>query len=463
MAPGLSRIHVAGVAALAALALCGTGCESKPRPARPPNIVLILGDFMGYSDIEPYGAKDIRTPNLTRLANQGVRFSDAYATAPICSPSRAAILTGRYQQRFGVESNVGVRGTTGLPGSEATVAKLLKQSGYRTAMVGKWHLGSGPEFGPNAHGFDQSLAFHDWSLDYFSHREATTGNPGLYENGELTELPGYTTDIFTNRAVSFIDESSANPFFLYVAYNAALPPAQPPNRPDDIRATGPGPVDRARWDGEGAYSRADYAGTVEALDAGIGRILDALDRNQIADDTLVVFAYDHGGAAPARHAPLSGGFARLLEGGIRVPLIVRWPNVLRAGEVSQQPASLLDLVPTMLSAARAPATNRPALDGIDLAPMLLGTTPPADRTLFWRHRWFPTRDSVAYVTAARRSRWKYVSDQDGFLKREPEMLFDLQTDIAEQHNVAQQHPDVVRELREATTEWQTRMAAPSPR
>ena len=444
------------------MALWAAGCISKPRPTRPPNFVVILGDFMGYSDIEPYGANDIHTPNLTRLAKEGVRFSDAYATAPICTPSRAALLTGRYQQRFGVESNIGVRGTTGLPGSEATVAKLLKQSGYRTAMVGKWHLGSGPEFGPNAHGFDQSLAFHDWSLDYFSHREPTTGNPGLYENGEPTEIPGYTTDIFTDRATSFIDASSANPFFLYVAYNAALPPAQPPNRPDDVRAKGPGPVDRTRWDRDGAYTRADYVATVEALDAGIGRILDALDRNQIADDTLVVFAYDHGGAAPARHAPLSGGFAQLLEGGIRVPLIVRWPKVLRAGEVSQQPASLLDLAPTILSAAGAPAASRQTLDGIDLVPLLQGTTRPAERTLFWRYRWFPSSDRVAFVTAARKGRWKYVSDQEGFLKKEPEMLFDLQADVGEQHNVAQQHPDVVRELREATAEWQARIASPSP-
>jgi len=421
--------------------------------------VVILGDFMGYSDIEPYGAKDIRTPNLTRLASQGVRFSDAYATAPICTPSRAALLTGRYQQRYGVESNIGVRGTKGLPGSEATVAALLKRSGYRTAMVGKWHLGSGPEFGPSAHGFDQSLAFHDWSIDYFSHREPTTGKPGLYRNDELTEIPGYTTDIFTDSACSFIDASSANPFFLYVAYNAALPPAQPPNRPDDIRATGPGPAPRDRWDGDGAYTRADYAGTVEALDAGIGRILDALDRNHIADETLVVFAYDHGGVEPARLAPLSGGFSQLLEGGIRVPLILRWPQSLPAGQVSQQPTSLLDLTPTMLSAAGAPTASGRALDGIDLAPILRGTAQHPERAFFWRHRWFPSRDSVEFVKAVRRGRWKYLGDRGGLLEKEPEMLFDLQVDISEQHNVAQQHPDIVRELSEAIAEWESRIAS----
>lgn len=436
-----------------ALALWATSCTSKQRPTRPPNFVLILGAFMGYSDIEPYGATDIRTPNLTRLASQGVRFSDAYATAPICTPSRASLLTGRYQQRFGMESLIGVRGTKGLPRSEATVAELLKRSGYRTAMVGKWHLGSGPEYGPSAHGFDQSLAFHDWSIDYFSHREPTTGKPGLYTNDKPTEIPGYTTDIFTNSASSFIDESAANPFFLYVAYNAALPPVQPPNRPDDIRATGPGPAPRDRWDGDAAYNRADYVGTVEALDAGIGRILDALDRNHIANETLVVFTYDHGGVAPARFAPLSGRFSQLLEGGIRVPLILRCPQLLPAGQVSREPASLLDLAPTMLSAAGAPTASGPALDGIDLAPMLRGARPP-ERTFFWRHRY-----GDEFVKAARRGRWKYLSDRPRMLEREPEMLFDLQVDVSEQHNVAEQHPNIVRELSEAIAEWEARIAS----
>jgi arylsulfatase A-like enzyme len=460
--PEISRRALIEGFGAGALAVWATGCASKSRPARParpPNFVVILADFMGYADIEPHGATDIRTPNLTRLASQGVRFSDAYATAPICTPSRAALLTGRYQQRFGVEQNIGVRGTMGLPGSEATVAELLKQSNYRTAMVGKWHLGSGPEFGPQAHGFDQSLAFHDWSIDYFSHRTPTTGEPGLYKNDQPTDIPGYITDIFTNSATSFIDESAANPFFLYVAYNAALPPAQPPNRPDNIRATGPGPVDRTRWDGNGAYTRADYAGTVEALDAGIGRILDALDRNHIADDTVVVFAYDHGGGEPARFAPLTGRFAQLLEGGIRVPLILRWPQALPAGQVSQQPVSLLDLAATMLSAAGAPAASGRALDGIDLVPMLRGATPAPERALFWRYPFRGKEGGLAFVKAARKGRWKYLTDPEGFLQKEPEMLFDLQADVSEQHNVAQQHPDIVRELREAIAEWETRIAS----
>lgn len=443
-----------------ALAMCLPSCAPSDPPKRPPNFVVILGDFMGYTDIEPYGARDVRTPNLTRLASQGVRFTDAYSTAPICSPSRAALLTGRYQQRFGVESNIRFDSTAGLPRSEATVAALLKASGYRTAMIGKWHLGSSADSRPSAHGFDESLAFHDWSLDYFSHREPSTGNPGLYRNDVPVEITGYSTDIFTDTAISFIDKSSAEPFFLYAAYNAALPPAQPPNRPDDVRATGPGPVSRARWDGAGAYTRDDYVRTVEALDAGIGRILDALERRGIADETLVVFAYDHGGVAPARFAPLTGRFSQLLEGGIRVPLILRWPRALPVGTVSGQTASLMDLAPTMVAAAGASPSMGHAFDGINMLPALEGTSRADERTLFWRHGGFPGAGKVELVKAARRGRWKYVDDPAGFLEREPVMLFDLEADISEQHNVAHQHPDVVNDLRTAIAAWEAQLSSP---
>jgi arylsulfatase A-like enzyme len=307
------------------------GAQNHPR-SRPPNIVLLQADYMGYTDTEPYGASDIRTPNLQRLANEGVRFSDAYATASICAPSRAAFLTGRYQARFGLEQNP----PSEKPGSpptdrdvlslwETTFADLLRQSGYATAMAGKWHLGFGPKFGPNARGFEESLAFYDWSMDYFSHR-TRTGNPALYENGRAVSIEGYSTDLFTDRAISFIEKQRNKPFFVYVAYNATLPPFQPPSRPGEIYAKDSSPVPMDRWHKEGRPNlRQDYVETVEALDTAIGRILQTLDRLQISNDTIVVFTYDHGGTAPVRHAPLSHGFGSLYEGGIRVPCILRWP------------------------------------------------------------------------------------------------------------------------------------------
>ncbi len=223
-------------------------------------------------------------PTSRSGGREGVKLTQFYAAAPFCTPARIALLTGRYQQRAGRESTARADdASTALPTSEATLASLLKGAGYANGMFGKWHLGYEPRFGPNAHGFDEFFGFHDWTVDYFSHR-TYTGEPGLYENTTPVEREGYITELLTDRAVSFIDKEAANPFFLYVSYNAALPPAQPPDRPWDIR-------DQETWD---SSTRQDYAKVVEALDAGIGRILDQLDHRKLAEKTLVIFSYDHG-------------------------------------------------------------------------------------------------------------------------------------------------------------------------
>lgn len=312
---------------------------SSARAEQRPNIVLIVSDYMGYGDIGPYGGTEIRTPHLDRLAREGVRFTNAYAAAPICSPSRVALLTGRYPQRAGFEENVGGPSDpsrpVGLPPSETSIARMLKDSGYRTALVGKWHLGLTHEYSPNRHGFDEFFGFLDWGVDYYSHR-TIGGEPGLYENEQPVEVDGYTTDLFTERAVAFVAKNREQPFFLYVAYNAALPPHQPPGRPEDVRT-------EANWF---QGTREDYVQVVEALDAGIGRILDVVD-----EDTLVIFTYDHGGKELGRTTPLFHGFRTLWEGGIRVPLIMKWPGRIPAGFVSEQHAIHMDLSATILSAA----------------------------------------------------------------------------------------------------------------
>jgi arylsulfatase A-like enzyme len=397
-----------------------------------PNIVLIVADYMGYGDIGPYGGTEIRTPHLDNLAREGVRFTNAYAAAPICSPSRVALLTGRYPQRAGFEENVGGDGRpVGLPPSETSIARMLKDSGYRTALVGKWHLGLTSEYSPNRHGFDEFFGFLDWSVDYYSHR-TISGEPGLYANETPVEVDGYTTDLFTERAVAFIETSEEQPFFLYVAYNAALPPHQPPGRPEDVRT-------EANWF---QGTRADYVRVVEALDAGVGRILDVVD-----DDTLVIFTYDHGGKELGRSTPLFHGFRTLWEGGIRVPLIMKWPGRIPAAFVSEQHTIHMDLSATILGAAMtAPAR---AMDGIDLVPSLEGTAKPADRTFFWR------TDYPAYKQrAVRRGRWKYLRDDS------TEMLFDLETDIGERDNLAYRRPEKLEELKKALATWEAELEKP---
>ncbi|MBA4073181.1 MAG: hypothetical protein C0497_15375, partial [Gemmatimonas sp.] len=383
----------------------------------PPNILLLTGAFMARGDIGPYGAIDIRTPHLTRLASQGTLFTDAYATAPICTPSRAAMLTGRYQQRFGLEDNICRAGecgnveTGGIPQTEFTIAQLLKRVGYATAMFGKWHLGFSPWHDPTAHGFDYALSFNDWAIDYYSHREAS-GLMGLYENGKPVDVPGYSTDLFAKRAAEFIEGQGNRPFFAFVSFNSALPPAQPPGiersaraRVTDQASSEPASVERTMvaWHN---YPRKDYVAVIEALDNGVGHVLESLERTGLAANTLVVYTHDHGGRFPA--PPLSGGAGSLQEGGIRVPLLMRWPRVIPVGRKSAQPASLLDLTPTMLSAVGAqPASSRP-LDGADLLPLMQSNRTAAERSFYWRHRVWPDDGEPVLTRAVRRGPWKLL-------------------------------------------------------
>jgi hypothetical protein len=266
--------------------------------SRRPNVVVIMVDSMGYGDSEPYGGTDIQTPQLRRFAREGVRLTDGYANGPVCTPTRAALLTGRYQQRFGLEWFLTKeRKDAGLPASDVSIARVLRQRGYRTAAFGKWHLGYTAEFGPNAHGFEEFFGHLDFSIDYFTHRNID-GEPDLWENGTLVERAGYMTDLITERSVAFIERHKDEPFFLYVAYNAMVPPVQPPDRPDDVRTS-------ANW---GQGGRAEYARMVERMDDGVGRILDALERSGSGRDTLSIFTNDHGGQWYSRRAPLFHGF-----------------------------------------------------------------------------------------------------------------------------------------------------------
>ena len=409
---------------------------------RAPNIVVIVVDDMGYGDLGCYGSKQIRTPEIDRLAKEGVRLTDFYANSALCSPTRSALLTGRYPQRAGFDWAIGYgeRGR-GLPGSEITVPRMLHGAGYRTALFGKWHLGYDDRFSPIVHGFDEFFGILAADIDYYGHNEAT-GEPGLYEGTKLVKQPGYMTDLIAERALAFIDKNAAKPFFLQVAFNAPHYPFQPPGKPDDVRTM--------RNYGPNVGTKADYIQMVEHVDHRVGEILRSLDRHQLASKTLVIFVDDNGGERLSTNAPYSGAKGTLWEGGIRVPCLIRFPGVVPAGTVSHQTTMSMDLTAIILSACGvAPPAGR-VLDGEDLLPILAGKAPERQRTLFWRIR-HPAAPNAQ--KAVRRGKWKYLTDERVGL------LYDLEADPGEAHDLARENPKIVGELKKALADWEQQVPA----
>jgi arylsulfatase A-like enzyme len=412
---------------------------SQPEPKGPrPNILLIVADDLGYGDFGCYGCRDIHTPAADRLAKEGVRLTDFYAS-PVCTPTRASLITGRYPQNFGFDWVIGYREKDrGLPAKGASLPALLKKEGYATALIGKWHLGYRDEFAPNAHGFDEFFGFLGADLDYYSHKDAL-GDPGLYHNTKLVEEKGYLTDLITEHSLEFLKKTK-QPFFLEVTYNAPHFPFQPPDKPEDVR--------NPRTHGPEIGTRADYVKMVERMEQGIGKLLDALDENHLTKETLVIYFSDNGGDRLADNGPLFHGKYTLWEGGVRVPCIMRWPSVLPAKQDSSQPAIVMDLTATMLAAAGATIPKDDELDGEDIVPLLTGKKPAEERTFFWR---LPRPNDHFGQRAVRKGKWKYVYD------RETDMLFDLEKDIGERHNVAIQFPDVVKKLRAELGDWEKKL------
>jgi arylsulfatase A-like enzyme len=397
-----------------------------------PNIVLIISDYMGYHDTEPYGAEDVRTPSLARLAAEGVTMTDFYAAAPVCGPARAALYTGQYPARIGFEKNIRTE-ADGLSSSVASLPRWLNDAGYRTALFGKWHLGSAADFTPNAHGFDEFIGHHQWTVSYYKH-ETEQGDPGLYENDQIVERDGYLTDLLTDEAVDFIARNQDRPFFLTLAYNAALPPYQPPGLPESKWDDG--------WDVNTA-TRDDYVRMVESMDEGIGKVLDTLDTLNLDDNTLVIYLYDHGGRHLVNSAPLFHGFASLWEGGIRIPAILRLPDVIPANERSAMPGIAMDLTATILDVAGLPDAAA-KLDGVNLIPYLRQDQPPLTRQLYWRASLYDFGKQLAI----RKGQWKYVEHGN------TQFLFDLNADIGERNNLFYERTDVVNRLRADLDAWQ---------
>lgn len=424
----------------------------RAAPARP-NFVVIVADDLGWGDLAINGAPDIRTPHIDSLARQGVRFTQSYSSAPECSPTRCALLTGRYPQRAGgLECAIGVnnlgrydeaewlqkRGELGLPASERTLALRLKAAGYDTAMTGKWHLGYAPEHSPAAHGFDHNFGILGGNADYYTHEEQGegAGQVRMFENGRAVRRKGYMTDLFADAALDWLRLPRRRPFFLYLPFTAPHTPIQAPE--DFDPATGTAPHRQGH--------RPSFARMVERMDARIGDLLAQLDRMGAADNTMVVFISDNGGDANGRNAPFRGRKSSVWEGGIRAPLHVRWPNVLRTPRTVEQVALTMDLAPTLLRAAGAPPAPT---DGIDLLPFLKGEREPAPRTAFWRYK-----RAKNVRRAVRHGDWKLVDDNG------ERGLFDLARDPGEQRDLLAERPEVVRDLDARLAAWERDVRSP---
>jgi arylsulfatase A-like enzyme len=416
--------------------------------ASRPSVVLIITDDLGYGDLGSFGAPDIKTPNIDRLAKEGVRLTDFYANAPLCTPTRAGLISGRYQQRAAMEHPLNSMTTAagkptaaaeeGLPATGRSLPQLLKNNGYATALIGKWHLGYKPEFSPNAHGFDYFFGFKSGYIDYYTHTDGA-GRPDLFENAAPVEVTGYMTDVITDRSVSFITRNSGQPFFLEVAYNAGHWPYQRPDHPTKARDNA---VHLHPYD-DSTSTRADYVAMIERADRGVGEIVETLHRLGLTRNTLVIFTNDNGGEWLSRNAPLFHRKWTLWEGGIRVPTIVRWPGRIPAGRVSGQVGITMDLTASILAVTNTAVPADARLEGINLLPILAGETPPVERTLFWR-----STIGGFNQHAVRVGDWKLLLDGTAA------MVFNVRKDLGERNDVAADHPDIAARLHRLLTAWE---------
>ncbi len=432
-------------------ALAGPAGIGLPGGARRPNVLFILADDLGYGDLSSYGRPDYRTPRLDALAQEGVKFTSAYAASAVCTPTRCALVTGRYPQRLAVGLEEPLRRASptnsGLPPGHPTVASLLEKNGYETALIGKWHLGWKPEFGPNQHGYQKFFGILHGATDYFTHRASEGGRPrdlgegpDLREDLEPIEQAGYLTDLWSSKATEFVARSRSKPFFLSLHYTAPHSPWEgPEDAALDHAGHGPGPM-------KDGGSLKVFAAMMRSLDTGIGRVLEALERAGRTSDTLVVFTSDNGGAIYSYHWPFSSQKPHLWEGGIRVPAIVRWPGVIPGGHVTDQVAITMDWTATVLAATGTPADPSYPLDGEDLLPVCTGRNDVHDRMLFWRMARGDSRGD-----AARIGKWKYLKEED------KEHLFDLSIDSGEKNDLRKKHPVVLEDIKKRYLAWDAQM------
>jgi arylsulfatase A-like enzyme len=413
--------------------------------ATRPNILFILADDLGWADLSCYGRPDYQTPNLDRLAQQGIKFTNAYSAAPVCTPTRVGFYTGRYPARLPVglnepltqRSQMGDRlKTAGIPHDHPTVSSLIKGRGYDTALVGKWHVGYLPYFSPLKIGFDEFYGNMSGAVDHFTHKDMT-GELDFFEDEVPAERVGYVTDLLTERAIGYIKRPRKNPFYLSLHYTS---PHWPWEGPHDVE------ISRKLKGGYGGFTSGGslkiYGEMMRSLDAGIGKVLDVLRTAGLEKNTLVIFTSDNGGERFSYNWPFRGEKFDVYEGGVRVPAIVRWPGVTRVRTVSDQPVITMDWTATMIAAAGGkPDPNYP-LDGEDVTEVLRSKRPLFDRTFYWR---------TYKQGGMRNGKWKYVREG------KDEYLYDLSIDEHEQADFKGSDPAMLAGLHEKFAAWESGM------
>lgn len=407
-----------------------------------PNIIYIMADDLGYADLSCYGRKDYQTPNLDKLASQGLKFINAYAGAPLCTPTRASFMTGRYPARTPVGLIEPLTGSSldsavGLTPDQTSLPALLKKSGYETFLIGKWHLGFLPSHSPNKNGFDEFFGYHGGGLDYISHKDPN-GNNDLYENEEPISKEGYMTDLIMEKVVDVLKRKHNKPFFLNVMFNSPHWPWQKPG--DKVYPAG------MRWVDGG--SPETFAAMIKSMDDAVGTILRILDETKLSSNTIVIFTSDNGGERFSDMGVYSGRKPILKEGGIKVPAFIRWPGKIPANTVTTQAAITMDWTATILSLAKTKADPKFPLDGIDLMPVCTGEKKTIQRIFYWRV--FQRNQQNALLDGS----WKYLKDEKG------EYLFDLSTDAGEKNDLKEVQKDIFERLKQQYREWEKTVLKP---
>lgn len=446
MMPGMTRrAAIAGMGAAAAIhsanGLAGT-------VSRKPNILFIMADDLGYADLSCYGRDDYQTPVLDGLAAQGMRFTSAYANSAVCTATRTALITGRYQYRLpiGLEEPLAAR-DVGLEPSHPTIASLLRVQGYHTSLIGKWRLGSLPRFGPLKSGYDEFWGIRSGGVDYFTHK--VFGAEDLWDGTVPIERSGYLTDLLGQEAVGVIEarQRDRKPWFMSLHFTAPHWPWEGPDdraESDRLEEKG-GRLPIIHLDGG---TMAAYAEMVTRMDYQIGQVLAAVDCAGMADNTIIVFTSDNGGERFSKNWPFSGHKGKLLEGGLRIPAIVRWPGIAAAGSTSDAQIMSMDWLPTLVAAAGGEAASDHPPDGIDIRSALAGCALP-QRPLFWRYKYMHQR-------AVRLGRHKYLQINGN------EFLFDVVADPLERGNLKEREPDRFAALKQLWAQWDAQMLPLDP-
>lgn len=416
-------------------------------PASPPNILFILADDFGYADLSCYGRPDYTTPNIDRLATEGIKFLQAYANSAVCTASRTALITGRYQYRLpvGLEEPLTTR-NVGIPPEHATIPSLLRKAGYGTTLIGKWHLGPLPKYGPLQSGYDHFWGFRGGALDYFTHKSggANSNTDDLWDDDVKIHQNGYLTDLLAGQAIQSINGyvKQRKPFFISLHFNAPHWPWEGPG--DEAFAqtvTNLGAFD------SGAIKT--YARMVGEMDLQVGRVLKALDAAGASRNTIVVFTSDNGGERFSDTWPFTGKKTELLEGGLRIPALVRWPGHIKPRSTTNQVAMTMDWLPTLVAAAGAQTDPAYPPDGINLLPFLAGSAPPMPRRVYWRYH-------ANAQQAVRDGDMKYLKINDNTF------LFNVVDDPLERANLKNRQPDVYQRLVQDYNEWEATMLPLDP-